>query len=272
MMELPELYIESGLLQKNDNIIALNTHFKTVKLFENCHVMDVGCGPGNITNDLLYPAFPKSLEKLIGTDISEKMINFAKKNYNSNNKLSFSVMNITIEIVPSEYLSAFHHIVSLYCFQIVFNHRKALSNMFAMLKPGGNIFLNFMGNCVIFDIYKSLKEDTCWRTYLEHYETEPPTQSFKNLTSEYEYLLKEIGFETHFCIATKKVNKSSKQLFKNFMLAVKFFDIPKSLEDLYINYFMDFLKRKNLFSVDSLGNEFYYVPYTLLTVYASKPL
>ncbi|KAF5307239.1 hypothetical protein FQR65_LT06955 [Abscondita terminalis] len=272
MMESPELYLQAGLQAKNDNINTFNEHFKLVKLYENCHVMDVGCGPGNITNDLLYPAFPKSLEKLVGTDISEKMINYARKNYNSNNKLSFSVMDITIKTIPSEYLTAFHHIVSLYCFHLVFSHRKALSNMFAMLKPGGNIFLNFMGNCIIFDIYKSMKEETYWRTYLEQYETGPPTQNFKNLTSEFEYLLKETGFETHFCIATKKVYKSSKDLFKNLMLAVNFFKFPKSLEDSYLNYIMDFLKRKNLFRVDSHGNEFYYIQYTLLTVYASKPL
>ncbi|KAF5307238.1 hypothetical protein FQR65_LT06954 [Abscondita terminalis] len=273
MMCLPELYQQVNIQSKEDNTIALSTYFKQIKLNEFCEVMDVGCGPGNVTSSLLIPALPESIKKLVAVDISEEMINFARRKYTDNDKIMFRVMNITTEKIPKEFLNRFDHIVSLYCFHMVFDHKQALSNIYKMLQPGGNVFLNFMGYCIIFDVYKSLKEEKEWSHYLRRYNTiAPPTQTLENPTVWFEKLLTEVGFKAHYCVATKKEYIYPRSIFEKLVLAVNFFQFLVNLEESFVNYHMDYLKKKNYFYIDSDGIEYYRFPYTLLTVYGSKPV
>lgn len=55
-------------------------------------VMDIGCGPGSSTRELLLPSFP-NVKKLIAVDVLPDMIEFAKKN-NACDKIEYYVANI----------------------------------------------------------------------------------------------------------------------------------------------------------------------------------
>ncbi|KAF5286667.1 hypothetical protein FQR65_LT12498 [Abscondita terminalis] len=250
MLRLPKLFEEIGTQSKESAIIALNTYFKEVKLNDYCNVMDVGCGPGNVTNNYIFPALPQTTHKLVGIDSSIEMIKHAETKYKSNNKLSFYVMDITTPNIPLMFLSEFDHIVSFYCFHLVFDHKKALSNIFKMLKPGGNMFINFLGYSIIYDVYTSLKEDVVWKTHLKGYELVAcPSQAHKNPAIVFEKFVKEIGFELNFCISEKKINMYSKDVFKKFVLGINIFELPKSMEEQFIDYHMDFLKKRSFFGL-----------------------
>ncbi|KAF5286668.1 hypothetical protein FQR65_LT12499 [Abscondita terminalis] len=270
----PYNLVES-LLQapKNPAIVFEKVVKEEVKLHDYCNVMDIGCGPGNVTNNYIYPALPQTTKKLVAIDSSNEMIKHAERKYRDNDKLFFYVMDITTSNIPLMFLSEFDHIVSFYCFHLIFDHRKALSNIFKMLKPGGNMFLNFLGYSTIYDVYTSLKEEEEWKTHLKRYNSvASPLQAHKNPAIVFEKFVKEIGFKLNFCISEKKINMFLKDIFKKIILGINIFELPQAMEEPFINYHLDFFKKRNLFCVDSDNNEYYYSPYTLLTVYASKPL
>ncbi|KAF5299233.1 hypothetical protein FQA39_LY02406 [Lamprigera yunnana] len=204
-MKFPRLFVQNGLQARKDAIEVLNKYFKLLNVKDYCNVMDVGCGPGNVSHDLLYPLLPNTTKKFIGIDISPKMIEFANHNYRKSSKIKFSVMDIVTDNIPENYKAEFDHIISLYCLHFVNDHRKALLNMHTMLKPGGNVLLNFMANRVFMDIYKRMAEMTEWKTHFQKLkEIEPPTEYCDNSKIYYEGLLREIGFEPHLCFETKK--------------------------------------------------------------------
>ncbi|GBN24985.1 hypothetical protein AVEN_201807-1 [Araneus ventricosus] len=55
-------------------------------------VMDVGCGDGDITVDLIMPLFPR-LEKMVAFDVLPKMIDVASK-LNSHPRIEYAVADI----------------------------------------------------------------------------------------------------------------------------------------------------------------------------------
>lgn len=62
---------QSGMLTYKE----LQLMFKYIKLNPNSLILDVGCGLGGITNEIAE----NYLSKVIGIDIDENMINYAKK-------------------------------------------------------------------------------------------------------------------------------------------------------------------------------------------------
>ncbi|KAF5298821.1 hypothetical protein FQA39_LY19207 [Lamprigera yunnana] len=143
--------------------------------------------------------------------------------------------------------------------------------MHTMLKPGGNVLLNFMANRVFMDIYKRMAEMTEWKIHFQKLkEIEPPTEYCDNSKIYYEGLLREIGFEPHLCFETKKIYVYSEKLFANTVIAVSFFDIPKDLEDKFVLDHKECMNNFNLVHTDENNNMYFHTTYTLLTIYASK--
>lgn len=79
--------------------------------------MDVGCGPGDVTCQILKPMLPDSYQKMIAVDVSENMIRDASEKY-VDPKLEFQVMDIGGEI-PREFVGGFDHVFSLHCLQYI---------------------------------------------------------------------------------------------------------------------------------------------------------
>ncbi|KAF0770692.1 juvenile hormone acid O-methyltransferase-like, partial [Aphis craccivora] len=49
------------------------------------NVLDIGCGPGDVTSDILYPLLKNKINQLVGVDKSIEMIEYAKKTYECSN-------------------------------------------------------------------------------------------------------------------------------------------------------------------------------------------
>lgn len=78
-------------------------------------VLDVGCGEGRNTADILLPKLPPTVSKVIGCDVSEKMIQFAKERYAST-KVDFCQLDIGDPSACQRLSSKFDRIFSFYCF------------------------------------------------------------------------------------------------------------------------------------------------------------
>lgn len=123
-MDQVTLYSESHELQKSDACYVLENYFRLVKWGVDVEsmVLDVGCGDGDVTMDLLLPMLPKSFKRLVATDISEDMINFAKSRCKQP-RVCFTKLDICAKQIPAFYEEGFHHIFSFYCLHWVQNQR-----------------------------------------------------------------------------------------------------------------------------------------------------
>ncbi|KAF5276050.1 hypothetical protein FQA39_LY00846 [Lamprigera yunnana] len=241
------------------------------KAKDNCNVMDVGCGPGTITHDELYPLFPKTINELVAIDISPEMIEYAKSHYEANTKIKFSVMDILTDDVPSDHKNHFDYITSLYCLHFVSDHRKALSNIHEMLKPGGKIFLNHMAKCSTLDIYKYMATKDEWKAVFANLENIiPPTQYCDDSKSYYENLLKEVGFVPQLCSVKEKMHSYTKEIYDDLALAVASFDIPHNMKKKFLFEHLEYARICNYIRTDERNEIYIDLPYTLLTVCATK--
>ncbi|XP_012064329.1 PREDICTED: uncharacterized protein LOC105627661 [Atta cephalotes] len=73
--------------------------------------LDIGCGPGDITKDMILPALDPNAV-VIGIDISKNMIDYANKKYSVPKKLEYDVLDIQIKNLPTKYISEFDFIFS----------------------------------------------------------------------------------------------------------------------------------------------------------------
>ncbi|XP_036146184.1 juvenile hormone acid O-methyltransferase-like [Monomorium pharaonis] len=159
--------------------------------------MDVGCGPGNITRNVILPNLhPNAV--IIGTDISATMIEYAKKAYSDNKRLEFEILDIETKSLPEKYISKLDHIFSFHTLQWCNDIRKAFENMYRMLKPGGTILVQFIANNTALETIKKLTQDVRFAPYVKKRYTFPFSNSIRP-QEELKQLLKDIGFSVEHC-------------------------------------------------------------------------
>jgi len=64
-MHCPEQYIKENGLQRKDAKDISNTYIKKMVWKSNEIVLDVGCGPGDVTSDILYPLLKNKINQLV---------------------------------------------------------------------------------------------------------------------------------------------------------------------------------------------------------------
>lgn len=65
IMHKATLYETNNSMQQLDAAKLLSQYIDQFKWTDNESVLDVGCGPGNVTSKLLLPNLPKSVVKLV---------------------------------------------------------------------------------------------------------------------------------------------------------------------------------------------------------------
>lgn len=100
-------------------------------------LIDVGCGSGNITQDIAQSI---NCDHILGLDLSDKMIEYANRTY-SNDQIQFTIADIcdewdklykSIDVVEGQA----DIVTSIYCLHWVSNQKRAMDNIHRMLKPG----------------------------------------------------------------------------------------------------------------------------------------
>lgn len=159
-------------------------------------MLDAGCGPGNITRDVILPFLPGTFERLVGVDISNEMINYARATQ-IHPKLSFELFNLDMELEkqPLNNIKPFDHIFSCYCMMYVKDHNLCLRNFYKLLKPGGDTLLLLLTYTPIYDLYKQQSEDSRWSKYMHDVDnSKVPYQNSKNAEDEFRTILVNAGF------------------------------------------------------------------------------
>ena len=102
----------------------------------NEKILDVGCGPGNITVEI---AKQVPYGSVVGIDISQSMVETAQQNYGAIDNLSFKLCDAR----DLNFNNDFDRIVSFLTLHWIQDQQAVLSSCYNNLKPGGliNIFM-----------------------------------------------------------------------------------------------------------------------------------
>lgn len=165
-MDNPDSYAKTKDLRDDDHAQLLDEFFPIFNWRKDGKdsVMDIGCAGGNVTTETILPRLPSTFSHLMGVDINEKMVEYAKKNYQIP-KVSFAKLDIGGDI--REFLKSnkpFDHIISFFCFHLVPDQKLATQNVYRLLDANGDCFLHTIADFSGFDIYKRMY--TKWSEYM----------------------------------------------------------------------------------------------------------
>ena len=123
-------------------------------------VLDLGCGPGNVSSFLLNSN--PSL-KITGIDLSEKMIELAKQNVSKAYFIIDDIRNI-----QNRFTQKFNHIIASFCLPFLYDDeaKKFINDCSLLLKTGGYMYLStMMGKGYQFEIPSFSKGDEMFFNY-----------------------------------------------------------------------------------------------------------
>ncbi|KAK5640969.1 hypothetical protein RI129_009516 [Pyrocoelia pectoralis] len=160
MMNKPESYIKITDRCEMFNRHVMENYFPFIRHNnkKTISALDIGCGPGNSTHDVILPYIEQDVFEIIGIDISPSMIDYASKNYGGN-QITFKEVNVA-EIVPEDFIERFDYIFSFCTLHWIQDQRKLYSNALKMLKPNGSLLVSYAATdtCDIFQkVYKTGK-------------------------------------------------------------------------------------------------------------------
>ncbi|XP_043465124.1 juvenile hormone acid O-methyltransferase-like [Leptopilina heterotoma] len=138
-MELANEYLKHSNGIQYQVITSLLSEFEKDVSQMKGTMMDIGCGPGNNTKNLILPKVSKDAV-MVGLDISEKMVKCARTlNADEKERLSFEQLDIETNDFPVEYNERFDHGFSFFCLHWIADLRRAFGNIYKLLKPGGTL-------------------------------------------------------------------------------------------------------------------------------------
>lgn len=197
-MNDPVSYIRNNGLQRLGVQTALQEFANTIdwRCDGRDSVLDAGCGPGDVTVDILMPILPANFSRLVGVDISESMIDYARKAY-VRPKLSFELFDLSknLEAQTFRHTKPFDHIFSFYVIMWISNLETCIRNFYKLLVPNGEILLITIGKYPVYDTFKEQSLNKRWAKYMTDFDDEmTPFSSTKYLNENSCDLLNKHGF------------------------------------------------------------------------------
>lgn len=252
----PNKYSKNNALQYN---FAMNLLSK-ISFDSKSRVLDIGCGDGVITNEV---AKIVSEGCVIGTDISEQMIDFASKKYKDQDNLRFVIMDGSKNIFRDQ----FDVVISFNCLHWIKDQQKALFGIANSAAFGAQIALllshkKSLYHLVLDKICSSVK----WKNYFIDFIN--PRSFFK--PSDYKEMIAKTGLEI-VDLSEEEMTYSfkSKEQLKDFFIAAgsQIKQIPESKKSEFLHDFVyEYIKQANC-----SHDDFIPVSFWCLQVIAAKP-
>ncbi|KAH7939615.1 hypothetical protein HPB52_015026 [Rhipicephalus sanguineus] len=132
--------------------------------------LDVGSGCGRVTLNVILPNVPDDVEKIVGVDICENMVSYARQN-NSHPRIVYEKLDIRGDV--SEFLELYGPFDRIYGFNSlnrVKEQSKAWNNMAKLLKPGGECLLFYSAWYSTPDVWRALALKERWSGFAEYEE------------------------------------------------------------------------------------------------------
>lgn len=196
-------YINGNQFQRNDNQEILEEFRYKMKWRETETVLDVGCGPGDVTNDLLLPVIKEYSKEfsILATDIDSKVIDEAKIKYLN---ISFDKLDIGSQLSKEWILSKkskFSKLFSFYALHWVKDQKMVLNNSYQLLQKRGEALFIAVVDIPYVHVFENLSKESKWKQYMYSLEEAFPLpfRKWQNPAKTYTEMAKEIGFEVVSC-------------------------------------------------------------------------
>ncbi|XP_049315230.1 juvenile hormone acid O-methyltransferase-like [Bactrocera dorsalis] len=198
-MNQPNEYAATNATQIR-NILELIGQFSEEFRNMNGRIIDIGCGPGNTTRDVLVPCVGREAV-IVGADISPEMIEYANQHYAVSDKLSFLELDMQTSELPKDLIEQFDHAVSFYALHWCKNTQKALQNIYKLLRPGGKAIIVTISHHMIYDMYPEQEKDPRFAPYMQGSEKwTPPHQGCADADEMMKKDLIAAKFKVEYCV------------------------------------------------------------------------
>ncbi|XP_015910904.1 juvenile hormone acid O-methyltransferase [Parasteatoda tepidariorum] len=272
-MNDPALYIKSNPFQVRDATQILGIFKKQISSDETDIILDIGCGPGDVTTGILKPVIGR-FELLLGVDRSKSMVQYARQHCEDEDVL-FEELDIAGDVTDfRDDWGTFTKIFSFYCLHWIKDIEKALSNIEYLMRKGGECLLVFVAQCPVFEMYEIMAKDDKWKTYMEDVNNFiPKTQNTAQPAFLFSQMLENAGITTINCAT---MNRSfafpSTNMLQDCVVAVNPFikRIPTQQRDEYIEECIRTLSAIRLEKGSANENEAYSFSYKLLVAHGLK--
>lgn len=126
--------------------------------------LDVGCGPGNITRDLLLPKCGPG-SKIVATDLSREVLHYAEKHF-AHPMIEYELLDIGRDVSDfARKHGNFSRVYSFFCINWLKDQRPAMRNIAKLMAPGGECLLVFDARNPLTEFRKKLTEHGPWKQY-----------------------------------------------------------------------------------------------------------
>ncbi|KAB0791015.1 hypothetical protein PPYR_02815 [Photinus pyralis] len=223
----------------------------------NCRALDVGCGPGNVTHDVLLPILPKSAELVVGIDKLQSAIEHANKTYGGIPKLIFRQVNMVSDTNFTEtHEGYFDHAFSFSCLHFIKEQEVALGKVWKMLKPGGDFSFTSVVRNRLFVIISRLAEKEKWRPYIGDYDKYmSPYQYVTDPEEVLREILQKVGFEVSYLKMEAREMRFPLAYFAGHIISHVQTSIPSDLQEEFGRSALDVIREINLSYLDDNGEE-----------------
>ncbi|KAM7301072.1 juvenile hormone acid O-methyltransferase-like [Ixodes scapularis] len=162
----PDAYVQGNDWMKKENLAALT---KTIfqKPAAQCEqILDVGCGTGDFTRDVLLPSH-HSCSKIVAVDVSSAMVDYARRNH-GHSRISYEVLDVTTTDL-SLFLDKhgkFDRIYSFFCLHWIRDQEAAFKHIGRLLKQDGECLLLFSAPFFLYRVWLEMAGMERWKGIL----------------------------------------------------------------------------------------------------------
>ncbi|XP_037029776.1 juvenile hormone acid O-methyltransferase-like [Bradysia coprophila] len=197
-MNKPLLFRESSKVTEHYSREALKEFPNVFKGISdgNESWLDAGCGPGNVTLNVLLPMLPENFKRLVGVDVSKEMVTYAREAA-AHPKVSYELLNLDVELEKQSFneTEAFDHVVSFFCLMYIKNQNVCIANFNKLLKAGGDVLIAFLVKHPMYDAYEHLAKSSRWGEYMKDVDRQiTPYLHSTKAKEEFQLLLETGGF------------------------------------------------------------------------------
>ncbi|KAB0796820.1 hypothetical protein PPYR_10881 [Photinus pyralis] len=234
----------------------------------NKSALDIGCGPGRVTHDVILPYVKQEIDEIIGVDISVPMIEHAQKTY-ANDQVNFKVVNAA-EPVPEDFVERFDYIFSFMTLHRIPDQRLLYSNILKMLKPNGSFLVTYIAKSKNTAICNKVCDLEVYSPYIpKTYRRNTAFNKSENPQEELTSILRDTGFKDIHCEVntTRLGNYSRTGIERYFVSILGHYDcIPSHLQKQFIADHVDQIGTGN----GANGEKEYYVEHDLFIAHGRR--
>lgn len=217
--------------------------------------MDVGCGPGNLTVDVMYPVLGDKCSTIYAVDISEDMVDYCKEKYSSMEKFTFLKMDVESPADIQSFIDTrapVDHVMASFFLHWLVDQDQGLRNIFDLLRPGGDLFSVHLHSNLTFFMHEHVQKSPKWGSYFKDLNRHTPTSTTENHTeSDLHDILARCGFVDTFVKLTRSTWTLDRAKLTTLTRSVhvQINNIPEDRLDEYMEDYIDLGIEKNLIRV-----------------------